>query len=62
MSNIQLRMFRTLTQEEEKEYRQWAHDNYVPHTEISGVWHPVVQDECVKINKESGEKEHVVSL
>ena len=47
-----MNMFRELTPEEEKTFRQWARDNYLPLGEIKGIWHPVVQDECVKINKE----------
>jgi hypothetical protein len=45
-------LFRQLTEEEEKEFRQWARDNYEPYSEIKGIWHWIVQDECVKINKE----------
>jgi len=33
-------------------FKQWARDNYSPGEEISGVWHPIVQSECVKINEE----------
>jgi hypothetical protein len=43
-------VFKQLTETEAQEYRQWARDNYVPFSEISGVWHPVVQAECVRIN------------
>ena len=49
-------MFRKLTPEEEVEFKQWARENYVPFSEIKGIWHPVIQTECVKINKERGEK------
>jgi hypothetical protein len=52
-----MKRFRDLTPDEEREYRQWARDNYEAFAEISGVWHPVVQDECVKINKEYGEQQ-----
>ena len=45
-------MFRDLTAEEEKEFRQWARENYVALQPIQGIWHPVVQDECRKINLE----------
>lgn len=44
--------FRDLTPEEDAEYRKWARDNYKPLSVIEGIWHPVVQDECTKINKE----------
>ena len=44
-------MFKQLTEEEKVEYRNWARDNYAPLDEIKGIWHPVVQEECVAINK-----------
>lgn len=47
---ITMQLFRELTKQEEAEYRQWARDNYVKFAPIKGVWHPVIQDECVKIN------------
>jgi len=43
-------MFKTLTPNEEESYRQWARDNYTPMKPIPGIWHPVVQDECAKMN------------
>ena len=45
-------MFLKLDPTEEQVFRQWARDNYVPLQPIDGVWHPVVQDECVRINQE----------
>ena len=50
-----MNLWRELNQEEEKEFRDAARKNYKPLTEISGVWHPVYQDECVKINKENSD-------
>lgn len=44
-------MFRVLSKDEEESFRQWANENYTPHSEIKGVWHPVIQAECVEINK-----------
>lgn len=43
--------FRTLTPTEETKFRKWARDNYEPGSEIKGTWHPICQDECVKINR-----------
>lgn len=43
--------FRKLTPVEERTFRKWARDNYEPGSEIRGTWHPVVQDECVEINR-----------
>jgi len=47
-------LFKAITEDEKPAFRQWARDNYEPFSEIKGVWHPVVQDECVKINQEKG--------
>lgn len=44
-------MFRSLSDEEEASFRQWARENYKKCAPISGAWHPVVQDECKKINE-----------
>jgi hypothetical protein len=44
--------FRALTPTEETKFRSWARDNYKPGTEIKGIWHPVVQSECVRMNEE----------
>tara|TARA_R110000868_G_scaffold20267_3_gene86027 strand:+ start:258 stop:443 length:186 start_codon:yes stop_codon:yes gene_type:complete len=43
------KFFKTLNDEEEKEYRQWAKDNYIIGDSISSAWHPVVVDECMTI-------------
>ena len=47
-----MNLFRELEEQEEQTFRQWARENYKPYSEIKGVWHWTVQDECVKINKE----------
>ena len=44
-------MFRDLNPEEVKKFRQWARDNYKVGDPIKWFWHPVVQDECRKINE-----------
>lgn len=46
-------LFRQLSKEEEQSFRLWARENYKPFSEISGIWHPSVQDECAKINLEN---------
>ena len=48
-----MNLFRKLDADEEAKFRKWARDNYKPHTEISGVWHPVVVRECAAINAEA---------
>lgn len=44
--------FRALTPTEETKFRSWARENYRAGSEIKGIWHPVVQDECVRMNEE----------
>jgi hypothetical protein len=44
-------LFRVLDDEETAEFRQWARANYQPLTPISGYWHPVIQDECRRMNE-----------
>lgn len=51
---MEAKLFRDLAKEEEMEFREWARLNYKPLSEIKGTWHPVVQQECVKINEEYG--------
>lgn len=46
-------MFRKLDPEEEAGFRAWARENFVPFSEVSSVWHPVVQEECAKMNIEA---------
>lgn len=52
-----IKMWRTLNPDEETKFRAWARTNYEPLSKINGLWHPVVQDECVKINIEHKEVE-----
>ncbi|MBX3231999.1 MAG: hypothetical protein KIT84_20215 [Labilithrix sp.] len=44
--------FRALTADEEARFRSWARSNYPPGSIIDGAWHPSVQDECLRINRE----------
>ena len=44
-------MFKRLSIQEEEEFRQWAHANYIFGTSIPGHHHPIVQEECVKMNR-----------
>jgi hypothetical protein len=46
-------LYRKLSPEEELQFREWARTNYVPFTEIRGLWHPCVQDECRKMNEQA---------
>lgn len=48
-----MKLFRELTEEEVKEFRAWARENYKPYSKIHGTWHLVVQEECTRINREA---------
>ena len=53
MNNTMSLLFRELDEKEEQEFRQWARENFKPgHMTINEVWHPVVRDECQKMNDE----------
>ena len=43
-------MFRSLDPEEYLSFQKWAHENYNPGDPIKGIWHPVIQAECVAMN------------
>ena len=43
-----------LDKDEVEDMKKWARDNYKPLSEIKGVWHPIVQQECTIINSEAG--------
>jgi hypothetical protein len=49
-----MRLFKTLSPAEEAEYRAAARAKYTPFDPINGVFHPIYQDECVKMNAELG--------
>jgi len=44
--------FKNLSAKEEEEFRRWARENYSPGQRIQYYWHPVVRQECAKINEE----------
>ena len=45
-------IYRALTTTEDARFRSWARANYEPGSPVVGVWHPVVQEECARINRE----------
>jgi len=46
--------FKTLSETEVKEYKQWARDNHTAGDEVQLIWHPVVRAECKRIDREAG--------
>jgi hypothetical protein len=55
-----MQLFRSLPPDKGDSFRQWARDNYQPHATINGTWHPVIQDECRRIN-EQAEWDHALA-
>lgn len=47
-----MNIFRTLSVEEIRKFKQWARDNYTPGEPIREIWHPVIQHECAVMNEE----------
>ena len=43
-------IFKSLTDQEEVYFREWARKNYKPGTYIKEAWHPVIRNECLLIN------------
>jgi hypothetical protein len=53
MTNDNNWMFsRQITKSEELVFRKWSRDNYQAGSKIPTFWHPVVRDECAKMNEE----------
>jgi len=42
-----MKLFRELDTKEKAKFRKRARENYKPYAEIKGIWHPVVQAECL---------------
>jgi len=49
-------LFKELSESEELDFRAWARDNYKPYEPIKGIWHSIVQQECVNINRDYQKK------
>jgi|TARA_R110000824_G_scaffold120382_5_gene275698 tRNA U55 pseudouridine synthase TruB len=50
-------LYRELSEKEVETFRQWANDNYEAGEGVNPVWHPVVREECAKINIRKGLEE-----
>ena len=48
-----LGIFRSLEPAEESGFRAWAHANWQPGQFINPLWHPVVRDECARMEAEA---------
>ena len=43
-------LFKELTASEIEDSKKWARENYECFSPIKGIWHPAVQEECVRMN------------
>jgi hypothetical protein len=48
-----VKLFRDDLSPEEQAFRRWARANYKVFEPVQGVWHPLVQQECVEMNREA---------
>jgi len=46
---VSLKLHRDLAAEEEKEFRDWARENWELSEPVNPVWHPTVVQECAKM-------------
>ena len=53
MKTDKMNMFKEIVKDSEEgmKYRLWARENYELYTPIKGVWHPLIQEECVRMNE-----------
>ena len=47
-------LHRELEEDEMSVFKQWARDNYTAGESIKLIWHPVIVEECILINKQKG--------
>lgn len=57
----ELKLFRDLSHEEVIEFCKWAQDHYTPGTPINPLYHPVIVQECRRINEQACVKIHVLT-
>ena len=50
---MKFKIHRVLSESEAAWFRKWGLANYKPYSPRDGHWHPVVQEECVRINQEA---------
>lgn len=43
--------FKDVPEEEYGQWQDWAQMNYIPGEKINPVWHPLVRDECERMNQ-----------
>lgn len=44
-------LFRALDPAEAERFREWAREHHRPGEPVSPLWHPVVRDECERIDE-----------
>lgn len=63
MKNLpELHLWRPLSESEQKEFKNWAKENFDPATmEISDTWHPITRAACWEMMAEYHSKSHANS-
>jgi len=46
--------FKVLNKKETAEFKQWARENHKIGDRVEPIWHPVVREECKRIDEERG--------
>jgi hypothetical protein len=49
-------IWRKLSKSEEEEFKIWAKENHKPFDRVSPLWHPVIKEECAKIDQKELKK------
>jgi hypothetical protein len=50
--------FKDLSPKEVEQYKHWARANHSPGNAINGCWHPVIREECARIDKTAAGVDH----
>jgi hypothetical protein len=50
-------LFRSLDPAEEKSFRAWAREHHDPGSPVNTLWHPVVRDECERMDREEAARQ-----
>jgi len=51
-----MNLYKELTKDEIKVFKQWARDNYIPGEPINLIWHPVIVEECKLMHNQKGKQ------
>ena len=51
-----MNLYKELTKDEIKVFKQWARVNYIPGEPINLIWHPVIVEECKLMHNQKGKQ------